>query len=305
LLVVIGIVAIIAATDPDKPPARTSPHITSKEKPRPKKKVTLPAPKPKLEPKPLEPEPPKRSALEVRYAAFAAAYREAVANGTVPPVLPPGPNSGVIGTLPGAFQIMQILDPHTAVFNKIDSDGFPSWSVRVENVDTTGHVDEQNVTFGDRIFAFKGTWSYYTILLARRTIYRVEALNKTMLANAVAELEDEEEAAREAARQRHRECVRAAQEIVDKLKAASNTFEAENWRTAKYLHLTERVRMYGKHTTNPRMEQVWQKAKDELKDLGSVSQADIDAYRAKKKEYLQPLQKAQANLAAVITEAPE
>ncbi|MDD4891860.1 MAG: hypothetical protein PHU85_18220 [Phycisphaerae bacterium] len=143
-----------------------------------------PRPQPTQTPKADPPTEPRLTDEQKDYIGYARQYRTACkAQRGQSPVLDLDDSTQILGTLPGNFQISQIIDSRTMIAWQISGEfDLPGQAVWIEGISTKGDADGKKFSFkGNTIFVRKSTKTYTTVLGANRTIYAVEALDNELL----------------------------------------------------------------------------------------------------------------------------
>ena len=224
---------------------------------------------------------PQYTAGQEQYLQYARMYVvAAAAQGRTPPLMRIDEDDWLIGSVPGNFEVGQILNRSTMIANKIDGDGFPEYSVWVEGISTSGMVDEKKFGFhDDTTFRRAGTKSFVTVLGVTRTIYAIEVLDKQMLAWALSEVNRVAAERRRERTQQKEEALAAARDKLKDIDAQITRLKKDNERIAVHVQLTNRIRLYRDNMANKRVEPLLKEEEAKLKALGEVSEEDVTRYK--------------------------
>jgi len=290
LLIIVVIITIVVVSQHDKSARKGSlergrTHVVTRERPRPsnatdtttvsKNAETNTASDPiksvDAKPKTAANFTQKLSPIQLQYLVYASVCEESI------PSLSLGEEAGTLGRLTGRFRILQILGPSSMIVDCVEGRFDETvYTARVDGISTAGQVDGKIIGFGDdTVFLNHGTWSYATVLGAKRTIYYAQTLDRSMLAWARTHL----------AEQAASKLAEARQKVKD-LKRRIETFKKSNRHIVDYARCTELIRMY---EPNPGMEAQLNAEKAKLDGMKAVSQEEIAAYRTQLRKLKQEL----------------
>ena len=303
IAVIVGIAVFASQDDDRRTVPMTNPQSSTKrtaKRPGPTDAKALGRPeagrpKPKTHPKddartqkPPKATRPKLTAQQWQYLSYALAYnRAAREQGRTPPVLF-GSATADVGVFPGRFEVLQVLRHNVMIVSKLDSHDIPGQSYRVDNISSAEQADGDKLSFGQLVLAHEGSWSYLTVLGAKRTIRHLAIVNKTMLSSA------------------QRRIIQEARDRVGKIVAKQKSFKKRNRHVAQFISASQRIRLYEPHAKErPDMAKLVAAERKRLATAGAVSKSEVKAYKAKLLELSARVKAARAELAKRIADAPK
>lgn len=204
---------------------------------------------------------------------------------------------GAIGGLSGSFMVVQVVDETSALLDPLETSGLPDDpGLLVTNVGMTRTVDGDAISFEGVAFTYAGPQQYVTVLGARRTVHRFDALDSTRLERAFAYLDSEHAADARAQRAfKEQKAVEAMAEVA-RLEASLAEFEAENGSIEEYLHLVSEIKMYEPLAERSDIAQLLESRQAELKRLGTPDIDVLRAYQAEVSDRRDELERARKRL---------
>jgi len=98
---------------------------------------------------------------------------------------------------------------------------------------------------------------------------------------------------------KHRELVQKAQATVNELTAQLKKFDADNSRISDYIKLRADIAEYQQLAKAPTFAVKFAAAREQLKALGNITQADVDSYKEKRAKLVNLLEEAKKSLRAL------
>jgi hypothetical protein len=246
-------------------------------------------------------EPPKLTAADWSYLAYALRYDQcAKEQGRTPPVLFGSTNADV-GVFRGRFEVQQVIGPGSLLVDQLGADDLliPGQRYRVDNLDTSNMADGQTFRFGELLVAYEGNWSYLTVLGAKATVRHVVVLDKYKLEKARQRIVEETQA-------RHRREVQDARDDLAKAETELKSFQEQNQRVADFISASARIRLYEPHAKErPDMAKALEAEQKRLAAVGTVPASEVKAYKTELASLTARLATARAELAKCLNAAAE
>jgi ribosomal protein L27 len=202
-----------------------------------------------------------------------------------------------VGRLEGGFRIVQMLSPSSMILDRVAGEFDETlYTVRVDGISAAGNVDGARVQFGNIIVRRKGTWTYTTVLGAGRTIHWMETLNSARMAWAVSRVKEIENRKTEIENRKRQDLIQKAQAAVDELTAQLKKIDADSFRIPIYIDLQAEIAQWQPLAKAPTFAAKVAAAKEGIKNLGNIGQADVDAYKEKRARLVNLIEEAQKSL---------
>lgn len=206
-----------------------------------------------------------------------------------------------VGRVEGSFRIVQVIDDNVGILDKVDEYGIPIFTTLVRGANFTAKVDGEMVSFGDdSVYRYTGPFQYTTVLGATRTIHSIQALDHELLASAFEHYEREDaereaEAQAQVKQQEHlqQERLEQAKAGLEEARAELQALENNNEDIEQYINASDKVAMYKPVAkNNERVKALLEDAQNTLRQLGNVSETDVEEYRTKKQRAQETVKQA-------------